>query len=83
MHALYESGVVYSFDWTTWQGHAQRLTENERALARASLSTLRKLLVLHVRNDRFCEGHLAEVMESGHLVGILRRVALLQSKARR
>jgi hypothetical protein len=36
--------------------------------------TLRKLLTTHVRADRFVEGHLAGVLESGHMLAILRRL---------
>ena len=80
VQALDESGVVYSFDWGEWQHHAERLVQDERALARADLSTLRKLLVVHVRKDRFLEGHFAEMLASGHLVAILRRVVALRSE---
>jgi hypothetical protein len=40
----------------------------------ADLLTLRKLLTLHVRGDRFVEGHLASVLESGHVTDILERM---------
>jgi len=36
-------------------------------LERADLETIRKLLTLHVRKERFCEGHLLGMFESGHL----------------
>lgn len=78
MRALYESGVVYNFDWVEWQGEAERLVRSDGALEQADLSTLRKLLVLHVRKDRFCEGHFAEMLDSGHVRAILRRVAALR-----
>jgi len=79
VQALYESGVVYNFDWVKWQDEAERLVQSDPGLDHADLSTLRNLLVLHVRNDRFCEGHFAEMLESGHVCAILRRVAVLTS----
>ena len=40
----------------------------------ADLETIRKLLTLHVRKERFCEGHLLGMFESGHLTKLLRRL---------
>ena len=36
--------------------------------------SLCKLLTTHVRTDRITEGHLANVLESGHITAILRRL---------
>jgi hypothetical protein len=44
------------------------------ALETANLLTLRKLLTVHVRKDRFVEGHLARMLECGHITAILRRL---------
>lgn len=77
VEALYSAGVVFNFDWPEWQAEAERLVSNPEALAAADLSTLRKLLTTHVRKDRFCEGHLASVLESGHIASVLRRIATL------
>lgn len=79
VQAVYESGVAYDFDWVKWQDEAERLVQSDPGLGQAGLSILRKLLVLHVRKDRFCEGHFAEMLESGHVRAILRRVAVLTS----
>lgn len=42
---------------------------------KANLQTLRKLLTVHVCADRFTEGHLAAMFESGHIAMILKRMA--------
>ncbi len=81
MKACYASGVMVDFDWAAWQAPARELAENPRALERADLLTLRKLLTGHLRNDRFCEGHFGEVLESGHIAAILRRAAQLLGAA--
>jgi Family of unknown function (DUF6508) len=47
-------------------------------LAQADLLTLRKLLTAHVRQDRFIEGHLAQMLENGHISAILRRLRELR-----
>ena len=79
VEALYSAGVVFDFDWPNlrWQAEAERLVSDPEALAAADLSTLRKLLTTHVRKERFCEGHLASVLESGHIASVLRRIAKL------
>ena len=74
VQALYDQGIVFSFDWPSWQEEAQRYVTDPTALAAADLLTLRKLLTVHVRKDRFVEGHLAGVLESGHIANILRRL---------
>ena len=81
LEALDSSGVIYDFDWPSWQSEAERLTSERGAIAHADLATSRKLLVTHVRKDRFCEGHFAGMLRSGHIAAILRRVAQLRSKS--
>jgi hypothetical protein len=48
-------------------------------LTGADASTIRKHLTLQARKDRFCEGHLAVMLESGHITALLRRLALNQA----
>jgi hypothetical protein len=36
---------------------------------------------MHVRKDRFCEGHFGAVLESGHIAAILRRVAGIRARS--
>lgn len=72
--ALYKEKVIFSFDWMSWKDEAQRYQLDSEALARADLLTLRKLLTTHLRADRVTEGHLAAMLESGHIVAILRRL---------
>jgi hypothetical protein len=80
VETLYEDGWMVPFDWPRWQGRAEKLTRDAEALSRARTGTLRKLLCLHVRKNRFCEGHLAAMFESGHILRILRRLADLQPR---
>jgi len=39
-----------------------------------------ELLTAHVRGDRFVEGHLASVFESGHITAILRRLKQIREE---
>jgi hypothetical protein len=74
IRTLNEQNVLVPFDWTSWQGEAQRYRSDPEALAEADLLTLRRLLTTHIRADRFVEGHLASMLESGHITAILRRL---------
>jgi ADP-ribosyl-[dinitrogen reductase] hydrolase len=76
--AVYRFGWWMPFDWSTWE-EGRRLVEDPARLSGAGLTTLRKLLTMHVRADRFADGHLAAVHRSGHLAAILRRVAELRA----
>ena len=75
--ALNDASIVLDFAWGAWQPKALRYSEDPARLERARLLTIRKLLTLHLRKDRFVEGHLAEMLESGHITAILRRAASL------
>ena len=53
---------------------ADRYLKNPTLLRDVGLGTLRKLFTTHVRKERFCDGHLAEILRSGHLAQLLRRL---------
>ena len=74
IQTLYQQRFVIYLDWTSWQGEAERYQSDSASLAEADLLTLRKLLTVHVRADRFVEGHLASVFASGHILAILHRL---------
>lgn len=80
IRALYEQNFFLTFDWTRWKEEAQRYRSEPGALETADLLTLRKLLTTHVRADRFVEGHLASVLESGHVTAILRRLKQIRGQ---
>jgi O-acetyl-ADP-ribose deacetylase len=54
--------------------------DDPKAIAGADLLTLRKLLTAHVRGDRFTEGHLAAVLEKGHILAILKRLEQIRAE---
>lgn len=78
MSAVYAHHLLVTFDWGAWQEEARRFLDPQ-VLARASLDELRRLLTLHVRADRFSEGHFAAMITSGHIAAILRRLGELAS----
>jgi O-acetyl-ADP-ribose deacetylase len=76
---LYRRGFIRPFDWGSWKHEAERYVDDPAMLEAANLDTLCKLLTLHARKERFCEGHLAGMYECGHLTAVLRRsMALLR-----
>ena len=74
VQTLYDQRIIFSFDWMSWQEEAERYVSVPEALEAADLLVLRKLLTTHVRKDRFVEGHLASMLECGHITAILRRL---------
>ena|SRR5438105_2001504 len=62
------------FDWGAWQDEAIKYVQDPDLLSQADLDTLERLLTLHIRRDRFYDGHLAWAIESGHITAILRRL---------
>ena len=71
---LIDDGWITSFDWTEWTREGERYVESPQALQDADMNTIQKLLTMHARQDRFCDGHLAAMFECGHLTAILRRI---------
>jgi ADP-ribosylglycohydrolase len=79
---LYANGFIQPFNWSKWY-EGVLLKDHPELLHNASLQALRKLLTAHVRADRFNEGHLADIFESGHMLMILRRLAEIHNQANR
>ena len=79
MTALYDAGVVADFNWPDWQQDAEIFVADRKKVAEADLWTLQRLLTLHVRKERFCEGHLDAMLKSEHITAILRRIAEIHS----
>jgi O-acetyl-ADP-ribose deacetylase len=77
---LYKHNFIISYDYPSWQPEAIKYVEDPKLLESADLLTLQKLLTLHVRKERFCSGHLASVIDEGHLLKILERLKKLRLK---
>ncbi len=78
--AVNDGGFVFSFDWPAWQDEAARYVEQPELLRSADLAVLRKLITVHVRKDRFLEGHLPMMVQSGHIASLLRRLKELRDE---
>ena len=73
--ALYHCNFIQEFDWTSWYDEAEKYQKQPNFIGDADLETIIKLLTTHMRADRFCSGHLASVLDNGHLLKILERLA--------
>ena len=71
---LTEKGLQVSFDWMAWRDSAESYNRDSESLLDASADVCIKLLTLHLRADRFTDGHLAKMLESGHITAILKRL---------
>ena len=77
--AFYDNGFVQHFDARAFFNNAaQRYIEDQSLVATADLTTCVKLITAHCRCDHFCEGHLEEMVQSGHILAIVRRLAELR-----
>jgi len=80
LQALHDEGVILlSFNWGVWLEEANEYVNDEDLLRHADLLTIQKLLTTQVRAERFNSGNLAELIDNGHLVDILRRLAVLRA----
>ncbi len=73
IEALYDHGWIVPFDWSSWQPEAERLV-NSGEVDRTDAETLRRLLTLIARKERFCDGFLAVSLQEGLITRILRRL---------
>jgi O-acetyl-ADP-ribose deacetylase len=77
---LYRENLVIDFNWVTWKDEAAEYLENPSQIESADLETLQKLITTHVRADRFNGGHLAQMVENGQILLILKRLATIRGQ---
>lgn len=69
LDALNYTGFVESFDYISWAKERNKATDSvEDAAAEvdeADLEELRKLMTMHIRIERFSEGHIQKLYEAG------------------
>jgi hypothetical protein len=76
-------GFTHPFDWPRWRVKGMAVQLDPGRLAAADLTDLVKLLTMHVRAERFNEGHWARALDDGWFAGILRRLAEIERLADR
>ena len=77
----YDESIVQSFDWPAWADRCGPDVTSAGFITEADIDTLRKLLTVHIRKDRFCEGHLLASSRDGTILRILERMKELNDLA--
>ncbi len=79
VETAYRTGWVDCTDWVAWTETAggKRMLYEQDAVATADLDQLRCLVTALIRKDRFCDGTLAEAIESGLILRVVARAQLL------
>jgi hypothetical protein len=74
--------VRMDFAWPSWKEtkEATDLRDDPEIMKRATVEDLSKLLTVVIRQDRFCEGSLADAFESGLITAICRRAAQIEAE---
>lgn len=58
----------------------KELTDSDDQFATASLEEIHKLIIAHVRVDRFAEGHFDDMVENGFFARVLKRLEALRAE---
>jgi hypothetical protein len=74
--AFFQHRFMFPFNYQPWMEEARNLEENRELLAKADLDTLRKLVVVHWRQDYwdYDNAHWEFIASNGHLVALLDRL---------
>lgn len=72
-----QTEVIYEYDWMAFGKQAEQLIAQPALLVQADLATLRKLFTAHSRNESLNDGHLAEMIDQGHLQAAVRQLVAL------
>lgn len=79
LQALHDEGFILTmFNWGVWVEEANQYVNDPEFLHYADLLTLQKLLTSHVRMERFNSGNLAQLIDNGHILEVLRQLALIR-----
>ena len=72
---LYRCNFIQEFDWSSWHDECEKYQKEPHLMSDINLEIIIKLLTTHMRADRFITGHLVSVIDNGHLLKILERLA--------
>lgn len=83
VQAAYDNDWICVKDWPDWLERAgnRAISHDATAIrARATAEDLFAILTVHIRGDRFSEGHLAAMVETGVIEAVLDRAAVLEAQ---
>jgi len=75
------AGQAYWSDYEYKPLEAYEMLSDDRFIATASLDDIKTMLTYCVRGERFMDGHWAHMLESGRIVALLRRLAMLRKES--
>jgi hypothetical protein len=82
VHEFYRlAGQTHWSDFGYNPREAHTMLSQDAFIATASLDQIKTMLTYCVRGERFADGHWAHMLESGRIVALLRRLAVLRDKA--
>lgn len=68
----YDNNLIVSFDWMQWDEGRKIIESETKDFSGFDKNTLCKLLIAHIRNDRFCDGWLISRFSDGTILNILK-----------
>ena len=80
MNSCYKEGFMYSYNWSEYSGKVKEIQSRKSPYDEASLFEMCKILTGHMRNERFCDGHVASVIENGMMQALLGRLEQIYRK---
>lgn len=81
INALHDNGFIQPFDWMPWQENAEKILNHPKAIKRADLKIIIKVLTILIKKERRNQGYLFLVIGNGQLLAILKRIeAIYQTK---
>jgi hypothetical protein len=81
-HAIYRSELTIPFKWLAWKRHATKYARKRGLLETARLETIKRMLTVSVRQDRFAGGLMPMLCSSGLMQACLERLAVLRRRYR-
>lgn len=81
LDALNYTGFVEPFDYMAWAGQRSQtngMQESSEEVRSMDLEELRKLLTMHLRIERFSEGHMQKLFEEGFFQKFFNRLEELK-----
>ena len=79
LETAYANDFVLDFDWSAWITEHKRYEDLE-GVSSAPLEDVVRLFTVHLRQDRFCGGHLSWALSSGYLFALLNRLQQLRKE---
>lgn len=79
---VYTSGFVVSYDWPQYYAENKSLLNDAAALQAMDLDSFRRIVIAHLRMDRFSEGHLRHLLDTGYFAALVERASQLRSSLR-